>query len=184
MVSGAAIWWSGNRSGDSNSETASAAMVIIGSTMVIYCKSETNVGGVIIFRGGFCFCGKFRHSIWDKSRSLFWFLCYQRCFLKNTKCSARLHCQQPIWAWENYSEELKHPPPFFCLFAGKFWKSFIFSFRAFSPLGNVLTGSVSGKWGFLVCGRLKKAPLSAIFITKQYTGGFKTCGTFANAALS
>ena len=33
-------------------------------------------------------------------------------FRRNGIVQQDRHCQQPFWAGENYSEELKHPPPF------------------------------------------------------------------------
>ena len=67
-------------------------------------------GGATVFRGGFYFIGIYRHLLWGGSRSLFGFLCVQRCFPEKRHSSARSHCQQPFWAWETISEELKYPP--------------------------------------------------------------------------
>ena len=82
-----------------------------------------NACGATIFRCCFHFCWKIRHLLWDKSRSLFWFLCLQRCFLKNTKYSAKLNPREPFWSCEIYSEDwnLHH----FCKkMVKEAWKSF------------------------------------------------------------
>ena len=71
------------------------------------------MSAVQLFSGAdFYSIGIYRHLLWGESRTLFWFLCVKRCFPKKRHSSARSHCQQPFWACENYSEELKHPPPF------------------------------------------------------------------------
>ena len=71
------------------------------------------MSAVWLFSGGaFYSCGINRYFIWGENRSLFGFLCVQRYFPKKRHSSAKLHCQQPFWAWENYSEEFKQPPPF------------------------------------------------------------------------
>ena len=70
------------------------------------------MSAVRLFSGAdFYSIGIYRQLLWGESRTLFGFLCVQRCFPKKRHSSAKSHCQQPFWAWENYSEELKHPPP-------------------------------------------------------------------------
>ena len=93
---------------------------------------------------GFYSIGIYRHFVWGGNCSLFWFLCFRRCFPRKRHSSANLHCQQPFWAWENYYEELKHPPPFFLLvYAQKFaFERFFIS----PPVCNV----VCNVWGFFM----------------------------------
>ena len=65
------------------------------------------IGGATVFRGGFYSIGICRQLPWGKSRSLFWFLCFRRCFPRKRHSSARLHCRQPFWAWAKYFEDKK-----------------------------------------------------------------------------
>ena len=69
------------------------------------------MSAVQLFSGAdFYSIGIYRHFVWGESRSLFWLLCFRKRFPEKCNGSTRLHCQQPFWARENYSEELKHPP--------------------------------------------------------------------------
>ena len=115
-----------------------------------------------LFSGAsFISIGIYRHFVWGESRSLSLFLCFRRCFPKKRYSSAKLHCQQLFWAWENYSEELKQPPPFqmkqlhfiplwsIVSFHSTIWSIFI-SFR-YEALRSRAVWWKNEKWESCVC---------------------------------
>ena len=75
-------------------------------TTVLVCKTVRqkvdssilqDICGATVFRGGFHFCGKYQHSVWCESRSLFlFFMCLEMFSEEYQMFSKIVHCQQPF----------------------------------------------------------------------------------------